>query len=527
MRKFIFLFFSGFSFYSLNAQNINTGGHLSGSFESYTQFYHKDKKINAVLPPDRIGSNNYLKLDYSFMSFSAGFQFESYLPSIAGYPYLINESKLVNKYFKYTRPRFSVQVGDFYEQFGSGLIFRSWENRQIGINNALEGANIQVQLLRGLKLKTVYGRQRKILDHANSIIRGADLEIDFSQTRSPEKISLTRVAAGLSVVNRYQQYTGPDTGIHANVNAGAARLDISGGVASLSLEYVLKGSDAHDVNLFDKSNGKAFLLNASIAKNNLGLNFIFRGMDNMDFRGERDAFGTIVPVNYIPALTRQHDYLTTNIYVYNAQSLGETGGQADLFYNFPKGKGLGGKQGANLSVNFSHYRGLKGVKILGFGGVKYFQDFNAELKKHWSEKWNTTFAYHNLFYNKSIIEGGLHENIHANIFVLNALCKYAKRKSFRFELQHLFTSQDDGNWAALVTEFGFAPVWTFFLSDLYNYDRTNIHYPNIGGSFTKGGTRLSLNYGRQRAGLFCVGGVCRYVPAATGISATLTITFNN
>ena len=43
----------------LSAQKDN--GHFSGSFESFTQYYHKDDKINAVVPPDKIGSNNFFK----------------------------------------------------------------------------------------------------------------------------------------------------------------------------------------------------------------------------------------------------------------------------------------------------------------------------------------------------------------------------------------------------------------------------------------------------------------------------------
>ncbi len=83
---------------SVYAQLPDVGGHLSGSFESYTQFYQPDKKINAVLPQDRVGSNNYLKLDYNIGAFSAGLQYEAYLPSIAGYPYDIKKSKLIKKF---------------------------------------------------------------------------------------------------------------------------------------------------------------------------------------------------------------------------------------------------------------------------------------------------------------------------------------------------------------------------------------------------------------------------------------------
>ena len=254
--KNCFLIILCFYFIDAFAQTTDKG-HLSGSFESYTQFYQKDEKINAILPQDRVGSNNFLKLDYTYKGFSAGVQFESYLPSIAGYPFNINQSKLANRYFKYTAKKFSVQVGDFYEQFGSGLIYRSWENRQIGINNALEGVNVQVTPLPFLRIKAISGKQRKVFEQANSVVRGADVAIDFSKFSKKENPT-TRVEAGLSYVTRYQQYTGPDPDFPATVKAMAARLDVAGPVASLSMEYVNKAKDPSLTNNQDVSDGKAF-----------------------------------------------------------------------------------------------------------------------------------------------------------------------------------------------------------------------------------------------------------------------------
>ena len=503
------------------AQNKN--GHFGGSFETYTQFYHKDDKIGAVLPPDRIGSNNYLKLDYTYGKFSAGVQFEAYLPAVAGYPFFLNNGKLVNKYFRYSADKFTLQVGDFYEQFGSGLVFRAWENRQIGINNALEGANVHVRPLPFLKLKALYGRQRRIFEYTNSNIRGIDAEIELTKESSS-----TRVATAFSFVSRYQPYTGPDPEFKPTVNATSTRLDIGGGTASLSMEYVHKQKDPHDANAFDITTGKAFYTNLTLAKNNFGANLAFRSMENMDYRSERELIQSIGLMNYIPALTKQHDYLTTNIYVYNAQSMGEIGGQLDLFYNAAKGTGLGGKHGSKFSLNYSHYRGLENMnKLFGFGETQYFHDLNFEWKKKWSEKFTTIFLYQNVFYNRLVIEGEPFPDVKAHTVVLNSLLRYSPKNSFRFELQHLATKQDRGNWAAAVAEMSFAPKWTFFVSDLYNYDVTDLHYPTVGGSYTKSGTRFGLSYGRQRAGLFCVGGVCRFVPASSGITATLTTTFND
>jgi hypothetical protein len=43
--------------------------------------------------------------------------------------------------------------------------------------------------------------------------------------------------------------------------------------------------------------------------------------------------------------------------------------------------------------------------------------------------------------------------------------------------------------------------------------------------YIKGSTRFTVSYGRQRAGLFCVGGVCRFVPANNGLTLSFTQSF--
>ena len=47
--------------------------------------------------------------------------------------------------------------------------------------------------------------------------------------------------------------------------------------------------------------------------------------------------------------------------------------------------------------------------------------------------------------------------------------------------------------------------------------------PSVG--YTNKANRISLGYGRQRAGIFCVGGVCRTVPASNGLSISITSSF--
>ena len=73
-------------------------------------------------------------------------------------------------------------------------------------------------------------------------------------------------------------------------------------------------------------------------------------------------------VNYLPGLTKQQDYLLTNIYVYNPQPAlvienaeqraGELGGQIDVYYSIKKGSPLGGKYGTKIAANFAYFGGL-------------------------------------------------------------------------------------------------------------------------------------------------------------------------
>ena len=65
--------------------------------------------------------------------------------------------------------------------------------------------------------------------------------------------------------------------------------------------------------------------------------------------------------------------------------------------------------------------------------------------------------------------------------------------------------------------------------DQYNYgnpsDELQLHYAYGSFGYIKDATRISIGYGRQREGLFCVGGVCRYVPASNGLTLSFTHSF--
>ncbi|MCP4178371.1 MAG: hypothetical protein GY756_11445, partial [bacterium] len=163
----IFIFSS-----NLNAQN---WGNLSGGFETTTQYYNDKDTLVSTAPQDKFATNNYLKLDYNYNNIYAGIQYEAYLPPIMGYPPAFKGNGIGSFYVAYRGKNFGVQAGHIYEQFGNGLIFRSWEDRQIGINNSLKGILINFNPTDFITLKAIYGAQRlNLKETSNGLLRGGD-----------------------------------------------------------------------------------------------------------------------------------------------------------------------------------------------------------------------------------------------------------------------------------------------------------------------------------------------------------------
>lgn len=546
MRKqllFSFLFVITFCFSQQN--------NLSVGFESNSQYYVDDSKTGKFLESDRFRSNNYLKVDYSIHNFYLGIQAESYIPkALLNYSPNFEKTNLGLYYAGYKNDKLDITAGYFYEQFGNGLILRFWENRQLGINNALRGGRIKYNPTSYLALTGLYGNQRYGFKTSNAAVFGFDSSFDIATALGIENHSLS---VGFSYVGRNQKVTIENPTFKELTNAFSTRFDWSKGNFYASTEYVTKSKDAVILfnNIKNAKTGNAFLLNFGYGKKGLGIDATLRRMENMTFFSDRfDVEGQYNEntINYIPALTKQHDYLLTNIYVYQTQpkisfpdisllKAGEIGGQLDVFYQFQKKTALGGKYGTKLAFNASYWSGLKGTydfenidyttTFFGFG-TKYFSDVSLEIRKKINKKWSSIFYYVNQNYNKRFVEE-TRGSVTANILVGESTYKIGNGKALRFEAQHLWTKDDRKNWVGGTLEFTVNSRLGFYVSNIYNYgtekNTEKIHYYNLGGSYSIGAHRFALNYGRQRGGLVCVGGICRFVPESIGLSAMISMAF--
>lgn len=527
-------------------------GYFFGGLESNSQWLLDDKKFDFPAPNDQFRANNYLQLNYNLGKFTAGLQYESYLPvALSGYsPTWDGQNGIGTYYLNYKDEALDITAGYFYEQFGSGLLLRSWEDRQLGINTALKGVRVKYAPTTTFDLTGVYGQTRNGFDVSEGVTQGLDANLSLSELLSFETLDLK---FGASYVARYQS-NGSNDSIPSTVNAYGGRLDFVYDNLYGGIEANIKDPDVlvnegfiTSPQLFD---GTAMLVNLGYAQKGLGINTTFRRLENFSFYADRYAEGNQYNeqlINYVPAITKQHDYLLSNIYVYNSQPrllfdeyekrAGEVGAQVDVYYSFDR-ESTFGKVGTKLAGNFSYWQGIDAafnttdqnydVKFIG-KGPRYFRDLNIEIKNRWNSKWSSVLSFQDVIIDKSVSKGGIlgaQGDIRAQIAVIEGTRRFTKGRSLTMELQHLWTAQDDKNWVAAVAEYSFNSNFAMYVADAWNYGgEKELHYYNVGGSYSKGNARVALNYGRQRGGLICVGGVCREVPKSTGITANLVVTF--
>ena len=529
---------------SVAAQEDKQKGYLTGSFESNSICYTKETEVqNAMYPDDKIGSNNYLKLDYYRGKLAVGVQLEGYFPVQQNYPVELKGAKLTNYYVTWADDDFTVTAGTFYDQFGSGLLFRSWEDRTLGLNNAVMGARFTYNYKNIVGVKGIWGLPRLGMEFSESQVRGIDLSFAVSELAKWQGAYLSLEG---SVLNRYEKISTEleEDGGDPSRMGYSGRLNFETGGFSLKAEYVDAGKKYYnnptmgvdgDNRIWLTKNGNAQLLELAYNRKGLGINLTGRRLEWMDSKitmNGNEASSTANMLNYIPAVCTQYTYLLTTLHPYNPQTgklegvlnSGEIGGQFDIYYNFRRGSALGGKRGLKVHANFSSYYSLQAEGSVKARNLLY-RDLSVDLEKQFTKEFKAMILYSMQEANTNY--GDTNTTRLQNIFVADMQYKFTPRFSTRLELQYLTTQEDDKDWMAALLELNFAPAWSGWGSDMYNHGNPGkkLHYYNVGISYAKSRTRVALGFGRYKAGYLCSGGVCRPISAYTGANLQITISF--
>ncbi|MCC5918376.1 MAG: hypothetical protein JJU02_13735 [Cryomorphaceae bacterium] len=550
-------------------------GEIHGNFQSDFQYYFRDVAIDPTgefFPEERFLAAGFTNLIYTQGNFQAGIRYENYQNNLLGLPEGFRGQGIPYRFARFSKDGLDVTVGNFYEQFGSGMIFRSFEERGLGLDNAMDGVRLRYSPFKGLYLKGMVGRQRLYFETTEGIVRGGDAELNFNETFKKMQNSKWLVTTGASFVSKFEPANDPFLELPQNVGAYGGRLLLQNGGFALSSEYTYKINDPSADNNYIFKNGEGFLTTVTYSRPRLGVMLAFKRLDDMSFRSQRDAGLIDAQINFLPPTTKLHTYTLPALYPYAVQPTGEISRQAEITYTFKRKSFLGGKYGTTVAVNFSDAYSLDkdlepereivsaqnpdeviGTTVGGTRGytadffqpgpIKFFQDFNVEIRKTINRKWKTTLSYFNFHYNQEVLERGVsdrqillreggansQELIYIQAFVAEVLYKIKPRHSLRTEIQGMFTEQDRGDWAMLLFEYSVSPGWFFAVQNSFNYGNPDpdarLHYTLGSVGYTLKTTRFQLTYGRQMEGIFCVGGICRVVPPSNGVTLTVTSNF--
>ncbi|MBR1644558.1 MAG: hypothetical protein IJ684_04235 [Bacteroidales bacterium] len=526
------------------------GGHVTGNIQFDGQISHRDSVIGAEDVPERFLSNARVDLTYTNGGFSAGVRFESYQHPMLGFDARYKGQGLANYFLSYQGEKMAVTAGNVYEQFGSGMILRAYEDRYIGIDNSLLGLGFRYRPVNGVTLKGVIGKQRFFWDYGDGLVRGIDGEVSLNDVVQAWSESKTRVTLGAGFVSKYEDdesilaSAGYKLNLPLNVGAGAVRMDLTHGKWSLQAEYATKGQDPNIMNGYIYKKGDALLLNATYSQKGFSANLQAKRVDNMSFKSARSQTGEMLYINYIPAITKQHTYAFLTMYPYATQTTGEMGLQGDVMYKIKKDTWLGGKYGTDIHLNYSVITGLDTNIIGGRGtngyeasflgtGELYYRDFSLEVARKLSSKHKLSLVYGYTVFNP-IVEGHAGDLHHNHVVVADWTWKIDRKNVLRVEAEWLgsdskYTSLVDdkraGDWIMALVEYNFTSAFFISLSDQYCYNDGIGNYYNVSLGYTKGASRLQVGFGKQREGLLCIGGICRQVPASNGLTFSFTTSF--
>lgn len=522
---------------------------VHGSAQSDILFPEKDYKIGTEDYKDKVLTNTYADVGLYSQFVDAGLRVEYLEHPLPGFEPDFKGWGVPNIYVKGKYKGFELTAGDFYEQFGSGFILRTYEERSLGIDNSIRGGRLKVNALKGFRFTALGGIQRRFWDWSKeSRVFGADVEFDLNdyvKSFSNKGIIWTFGASYVLKNEEKEDIIVPGTNfklnLPKNVNAFDVRTHFYRGGLSLLGEFAWKGQDPSFDNNYTYRHGNALMLSAAYSKTGWSALLQVKRSEDMSFRSQRSMSLTSAFLNNMPAFAYQHTYSLAALYPYATQAApGEWAFQGAFAYTFKRKTALGGKYGTKLKLNVSYIRGLHHTGGEKFHNSLYgtdgghtsffkmgelnYQDINLQLDKKITKEFHLNFMYMNQRYNQTVVEGhgGM---INSNILVLEPKWKMSNKLTLRGEFQYLFTKQDKGDWAYGLLELSILPYLMVSVSDQWNCGETNLHYymATVTGNYRR--NRLMVGYGRTRAGYNCSGGVCRYVPASRGFQLAYSYNF--
>ncbi len=418
----------------------------------------------------------------------------------------------------------ALSAGHHYLQFGEGLLFRTWNEPLLGIDNALVGLALRARVG---NVQTVMfgGRIRHRFTTYPAFVKGLWLEttplqggvtlrtggIFWSRTFPMDAMNtwvqqINTYPDSLQFIPRYNMYVG---GGYLQVASSVFSLDIEGGMHTHDIQYTPNRQYLHNPQGWS---GQCRLsVFAGRWTGTVGLRYI----QAFDLRAQPEAVGTEGFLNYLPAFTRLLSYPLSAWYLPVATGYRELAFQADMYWMVSDVVNIEG-HAARIYGNQTDTPTYQTVLVLG------------EWEMH--DRWHLVLLFQYLFYDLKAYLGKVSVPLRGWVPLVQLTWRPPIRVAsyslwHKWTVQLLWTQQDMGSWLYGQWELGLSPVVSVFVSDAWNFQPVKsraLHYVSGGVSLeVLTGWKFQVGWYQQREGFQCAGGICRYEPAFHGLRLTV------
>lgn len=515
---------------------------FSGNLQAGLNWFLEDVEIGAANTPqyddNLLGLEMWLDLQFKYKGYTLGVRGDAFHNSNLLNPNDAYSAQGLGRIYLHKKfGNLEAQAGYIYDQIGSGLIFRSYEERPLLIDNALVGGLVKYQPWDWLEVKAMAGRQKNLFEWYDSFIRGGQIE-GFFVLGQENSVS---IIPGFGVVNSswsdgqvsdvikaLQTHTPADSiGFYYHTWSFTGYSTVAYGPFSLYLEGAFKTQDIYfdpdqekqlygggsTLGRFRNDDGSILFGSFTYGSKGFSANVSLRRTKN--FTSRADPFTTLNRglVNYLPPMSRLNSARLKARYTPAARDISEKALQAELRYTFSKK--------IKMVQYFSHIAELDGNLL--------YREFDNEITFRQNRFFQCSFGVQSQSYNQAIYEGksGV-EVVQTVVPYLEVQKRLKKRKSIRSQLQYMHTDQDFGSWIFALFEYNMAPRWSFSVSDMYNVDpekTDDLHYPRLDIIYNIKTHRMMFSYLKQVEGVVCAGGICRLEPAFSGFRFSLQSSF--
>ena len=546
MKKLAFLFL----FVCISAKLLAQGT-FSGDLMMNMNFFMRDSSIkasnNSLYDHALSGSEGWLDLRYSVSGFTFFVRADAFNnsnlkdPTTPSTDFGIGAWSITKEMNDLT-----IVVGTIYDQIGSGILFRAYEDRGLLIDNGLVGIELKYKLTNKITLKGFTGQQR---DNAltdvgkavhtlpySPVIKGFNAEGDFSAGK-------VHIIPGIGILNRtlddatrqivkgkidaqplntqftemYNMYafTAYNTLIYKNFSWYAE--------GSYKTHEAINEPDASGNNVLVDKPGNVEYTSINFGKKGIALSLTGKRTEDFVMRTSPNETLLNGMLNWQPIVAVLRPERLMARYTPASQDISEMAATGNLT--------LSPNDVTNYTFTYTHINTLENQTLYR----EAYADVAYQGMKSWIFQGGVQYMEYNIVTYQS--EGAPdHPIVYAFTPFAEITYRFNEKNSLRAEVQYMDTKQDWGSWAFALLEYDIAPKWSFTLSDMlnvvqnknddnHNYTSPANNYYSAYVAYTKGPHRFSLAYVKQVDGINCSGGVCRYEPAFSGVKATLTSSF--